>query len=231
MRKYTIHLLLPLLCLAQSWAGTSDGTPASDVGIPASDVGTPASDVGKAETQALPPKYTDQDMIFHVAGATVNVDTDIQITSPVASTHWTSKSTNSVSWTGSKPERFSFQLINDDTSILASGISLRASVAVSDGTATCDVPKVKAGSGYYVRFYDQLNISSTIAISSPFTIDEQSTQKTLNLAGNEAINVTAADKGSTDVATDGKASNTTVATGEQVVLTSARADTDPCLFF
>lgn len=162
------------------------GTPASNVGTPASDVGTPATDVGIAATQALPPQYTDEEMIYHVAGNVVDSTTDIKIVTPNADTQWISNATNTFSWTGTSPERFSVQLINDDTSILASGQSLRASIQTSDGSASCDVPAVKDSADYYIRFYDQLNVSVTVATSPKFSILKTATTTPQNVATSNA---------------------------------------------
>ncbi|PWN38093.1 uncharacterized protein FA14DRAFT_159828 [Meira miltonrushii] len=150
------------------------GVPASDVGVPASDVGTPASDVGVAATQALPASYTDDEMTYHVAGKTSKVNgSDITITSPISTTTWIANATNVVSWTGTTPERLSIQLINNNTSRLESGLSLRASVETKDGQATVLLPNLKDGTGYYIRLYDQLDISKTLATSDKFQILRQ----------------------------------------------------------
>lgn len=132
---------------------------------------TPRSEVlpqGPAPGTVSQPIGADE-QLFHVAGNTTQVNTDIKITSPIASTMWTANSTNTVTWTGTTPARFSVQLIKNDVSALEAGVSLRASVDVTEGSAACDTPNV-TGPGFYVRFYDQLDIAKTVAVSDAFTI-------------------------------------------------------------
>lgn len=203
------------------------GVAASDVGVPASDVGVAASDVGTAATQALPASYTDDEMTYHVAGKTSKVNgSDITLTSPISTTTWIANSTNVVSWTGTTPERLSIQLINDDTSRLESGLSLRASVETKDGQATVLLPNLKDGTGYYIRLYDQLDISKTLATSDKFQILRQTS---IPLQTSSTADVTPLATGTQSGATGTTSNGTTTGVLPNGHNDASRMHSFPCL--
>lgn len=47
--------------------------------------------------------------IYHAAGNTTQVSTDIVVTQPTSDTVWYAQSKVSISWTGTKPTDFAFQ--------------------------------------------------------------------------------------------------------------------------
>ncbi|UZJ51981.1 hypothetical protein CBS101457_001301 [Exobasidium rhododendri] len=146
---------------------------------------TPSSATPDAQSQT-------EAAVFHVAGNSTQVTSDIVITNPTeASTWWgnveealvffakLSKSTPSVcryadskvdvAWTGTTPSTFAFQIINIDSSVRASGISLRADVETLKGAVRTRLGTVEAGS-YFLRAYDPTDISKQIATTATFTV-------------------------------------------------------------